>query len=93
MPDPSIVYEAVKSTRRDFVPEIDGRKMPFGRNGTLRVHDKGLADELQAKYGYENLIVDPTILPHVSDRGHKYFFRGVRLPWHKYDEYDRRIKE
>jgi hypothetical protein len=93
MPDPSIVYEAVKATTRDFTPEIDGKKYPFTRNGQFYVRDKGIADELQAKYGYENLIVDPTTIPHPSDRGHKYRFVSIALPWAKYDELGRRIKE
>ncbi len=75
------VYEGVKSTTADFVPNIDGKVIPFDKRGTFRVKDKGLADEIQAKYGTENVIVDPTRIPDMADRGHKYFFTVPEMPW------------
>jgi hypothetical protein len=70
---------------------VDGKVMKFSREGFLTVTDPAVANDIRQKYGDE-VTVSRIAAPHPSDRGHTYFFQGVSLPWHKYDEYGRRIR-
>lgn len=62
--------------------EIDGRVMRAGRSGAFRVHDAGLAREIDARFGHEpgapkDLLVVPVAKR--QERGHQRTFL-VRLP-------------
>ncbi len=75
-------------------PEIDGKVMPYGRSGGCMTDDKGVADAIVAKYGKDDVEVWPVKDKwHPSDQGHRYTFQGIALPWHKYDEYGRLIRD
>lgn len=63
--------------------EAAGRKMKFGKTGSLMVKDSGVASAIKDKYGKDVDIWDVTSEWHPSDRGHKYRFTGLALPWHK----------
>lgn len=71
--------------------EIDGHRMPWGASGGFMTNDKGVADEIQGKYGHRVMTYETKGQWHPSDRGHRYTFPGVQLPWHRYDENGKRI--
>ena len=86
-------YQVVKATRRQFTPELDGEKMPFSGEGFLRVTDEGKAKELEAKYDHD-LTVTKMRYPHVSDRGHRYFFGSMpEMPWKRGQNASKNIRE
>ena len=70
-----------KQSPRPESLNIDGRVLKFGRNG-FKVHDAGLARELDARYGFEkgaygDIVVVPT--QRRADPSHQRTF-SVRLP-------------
>ena len=73
--------------------EIDGKLLPFGREGTLRLRDGAVANAVRQKYN-KDLVVTRMRRPDVHDRGHNYFFGQMpALPFAKYDELGRRIRD
>lgn len=73
--------------------EIDGIPLPYGRSGGFMTDDIGVANAIVDKYGSRRIDVwDVKGQWHPADRGHKYTFSGIHLPWHKYDEYGRLIR-
>ncbi len=75
----------------DKTVTVGMKQYPWGRSGAFHVKDEGEAHAIQDKYGHK-VIVDKVRVPHVSDRGHRYFFGQMpALPWHKYDELGRRV--
>lgn len=86
-----IVVDATK-TRKKYI-EAGGRILKFGKEGCMRVSDQGLANEIRQKYGGD-VTVSRVRHTDTNERGvHKYFFTSPGMPWHKYDEFGRRIKE
>ena len=85
MTDDGHVYEVIQAVQRPVNVEVDGKEMPFGRDGAFRVRDSGVADEIRAKYSAKKGEVTVTRVkyPHIADRGHKYFFAVPAMPWHK----------
>jgi hypothetical protein len=74
--------------------ELDGRVFIPGRSGAFMVNDEGVANAIKQKYGEDNIMTFETKGTwHPSDKGHTYRFRGVALPWHKYDEAGRKISQ
>lgn len=68
------------------MPVIDGKVMPFDHRGFMRVKDSGEAAEIKARY-MPDVTVTKRNIPHVADRGHKYFFGGwPEMPWKKKKE-------
>ena len=88
MADDGFVHEVIQAVRRPVHVKVDGKYMPFGRDGAFRVKDPGVAAEISAKYGGKNgdVTVTKVKYPHISDRGHKYFFSVPELPWKKEKE-------
>lgn len=66
--------------------------MKFNREGRFMVSDEKLAREIQTEVD-QNATVTRVRWDDPADRGHTYFFTTPGLPWHKYDELGRRIKE
>ena len=87
MTDDGYVHEVIHAVQRPVQVEVDGKEMPFGRDGAFRVRDSGVADEIKAKYGNKGEVTVTRVkYPHISDRGHKYFFSVPELPWNKEKE-------
>ena len=85
--DSQHVYEVIQAVQRPVNVEVDGKQMPFGREGAFRVRDSGVAKEISARYGGKmgDVTVTRVKVPHVADRGHKYTFVVPALPWHEED--------
>jgi hypothetical protein len=81
------------------IPGVDVReietskgKLKTDRYGRCVVNDPTLANEIRQEHS-RDLSVNRIFSNHPSDRGHKYFHTCPALPWHKYDELGRRIRE
>ncbi len=72
--------------------ELGEKKYPWGAQGAIHVKDGGEAQALQEKYD-GRVITMKVQSPDIHDRGHRYFFSMPGLPWAKYDEYGRRIRD
>jgi hypothetical protein len=72
--------------------EVGGKKLKFGPDGWLRVSDPGQAEEIRQRYG-QQVTVTRMRNPDPADRGHTYVFTSPGMPWHRYDELGRRIKD
>ena len=86
-----VVVNATKNKKK-FI-EAGGKQLNFSKEGFMRVSDPGIANEIRQRYGSE---VTVSRVRHTDshERGiHKYFFTSPGMPWHKYDELGRRIKE
>jgi hypothetical protein len=84
----SVIIPMTKAMAKTL-PELDGVKMPYGKSGSFMIDDPGVAQALQDKYGKKHLDIwqlDKNIQWHPADKGHRYEFGGVALPWHKYCE-------
>lgn len=76
--------------------ELDGVPLPYGRSGAFMTDDIGVANAITDKYGKRNIDVwDVKSKWHPSDKGHKYTFGNVDLPYKhnnpNYDEFGKRI--
>ena len=62
--------------------------------GRCLIKDEGLAREIQKDHR-RDMTVSRIFMDDPADRGHHYFWGQLRkpLPWHKYDEFGRRIVE
>jgi hypothetical protein len=73
-------------------PELEGKTFAYGRSGSCMTDDKGIADEIEAKYGKGEVQVwELEDKWHPADWGHKYKFSGIKMPWHQYNELGERI--
>jgi hypothetical protein len=63
----------------------DGREIPFNHEGRFVVKDESMANAIRKKYP-RAVTVTRFNSDHVSDRGHKYFFAGIAMPWHEEEE-------
>jgi len=67
--------------------------LKFDREDRFAVKDEALAREIQQQYPRE-LAVTRVRTNHPADRGHRYHFgQTPAMPWHRYDENGKRIKE
>lgn len=79
--------------RQDGVTLPSGRKAAWGKSKRFFLKDEKEARELQQEHR-NDLVVTRVRYPHRSDRGHVYFFGQMpAMPWHRYDENGRRIRE
>jgi len=76
-----IVHNA---TRNDITVKAANQDMPFNREGRFSVSDENVAAEIRQRYP-RAVTVSRVSTYHPSDRGHKYFFAGIAMPWHKED--------
>lgn len=76
-----IVHKAINSPRFKTV-NVAEKELAFNREGRFMVSDENVAAEIRRKYPRE-ATVTRVHAPHPSDRGHKYFFAGIAMPWHK----------
>ncbi|MFA5379893.1 MAG: hypothetical protein WC455_29305 [Dehalococcoidia bacterium] len=92
VPHKYVVVNATKTPKK-FI-EAGGKKLSFNREGFMRVSDPGVANEIRQKYGGD-VTVSRVRNQGTHERGiHNYFFAMPRgLPWKKYDELGRLIKE
>src|SRR3990167_4889638 len=80
-------WQVQNASREPVQVEIDGKQMPFGRDGVFRVNDPGVADAIRQKYGRTGQVTVSRIrYPDVADRGHKYFFSMPEMPWRRNKE-------
>jgi hypothetical protein len=95
------MWEVVKASQRKFDTVLArGKQMKFGKNGGMFVYDKGLAKEIDEKFGTKRGATHDVVVSEVNnerdaihDPGHKYFFGSMpALPWHKYDKDGKRIE-
>ncbi len=77
------VYEVIKSTTEPITGiEVDGKKHLFGKDGAFRVHDAGVAREIDETYGLEGGDKQVTIIKSpVRDSTHRYAFSMPRGDW------------
>ena len=92
VPHKYIVINATKQPKK-FI-EAGGRRMNFSKEGFLSIKDPAVANDVRQKYGGEVTVSRVRSQP-LSERGvHNYFFAMTKpMPWHRYDEFGRRIKE
>ncbi len=88
-------YEIIKADPKlPNTLEVNGKEYKFRDNGMMRVKDRGEAFAIREKYGKGKRPAITTTrvnYPHPSDRGHKYTFAGIAMPWHRFDENGKRI--
>ena len=88
-----IVHNATRKPMTGVKVDDGNKELKFGRDGWLRLSDEAQASEIRQNYGMD-VTVTRVRHPHVSDRGHRFFFGGQpAMPWARYDELGRRIKE
>lgn len=86
-----IVLDATKK-RREYL-EVGDIKIPL-KNGMAMIKDEKLARDLQIEHRFDATVSRVRYPDPVSDGGHRYFFGQMpAMPWHKYDENGKRIKE
>jgi hypothetical protein len=94
-------YEIVKAGKNPIL-EIDGKAILFNKQGVIHTDDAGLAHAINQKYGHQTKTGngDAVVIPlekyneHRSrDRKEVYYHTVPALPWHRYDENGRRIRE
>ena len=98
-------YEIVK-TRANVGGSLtlgDGTVVPLAKVGPTVVKDAGLAKAIDQEYGRHkkarrngDVLVIPVDNNHLNERdnrGHRYTFQTVAMPWARYDALGRRIKE
>ena len=79
----------------------DGRTVPLSQKvNTTVVHDAGLARAIEQEFGHKGGTGDVMVIEtdnnhlHESDnKGHRYTFTNLAMPWAKYDELGRRIHD
>ena len=82
------MYEFVKATKEDFnAVEVDGKVLKLGKKtAAFTTHDKGLADEINARYGWGKGKRGPLIMNTVDterpDRRVR-FFTMPEMPWRR----------
>lgn len=87
-----IVINATKQPRK-FI-EAGGKKIRLSKEGFTSLKDPAIANEIRQKYGTD-VTVSRVRSPGQHERGiHNYFFAMPNgLPWKKYDELGRVVKE
>lgn len=94
-------FEIVKSGKKDVL-EIDGRQLRFNKRGVTTTDDAGIARAIEQKYGYASKTGDGSavVIPLEAYNEHRdrkvkrtYYFTNPAMPWAKYDELGRRVKD
>lgn len=87
-----IVMNATRE-RKKYI-EAGGKQLKLSKEGWCSVKDPAIANEIRQTYG-PDVTVSRVRNPGVHERGiHNYFFAmPCGLPWAKYDEFGRRVKE
>ena len=81
-----IVHNATQN--RDFKGvKAGGKDMLFNHEGRFLISDEVVANEIRKEHPMD-VTVTRMRYPDVADRGHKYFFAGIAMPWHKEKEDD-----
>ena len=80
-----IVHKAIKGNPAFDRVKIDGKEMPFNREGRFSVSDEKVANEIREAYP-RLATVSRVSTYHPSDRGHKYFFSCPAMPWHEQED-------
>lgn len=77
-------YIAVRATKRKLDSiDVDGKEMKFSKEGFMAIDNPALAQDVRQKY-HGDVTVSRVRHPHVSDRGHNYFFGQMpEMPWKK----------
>jgi hypothetical protein len=78
-----IVHKAIKGNQKGV--RVGDKDLMFNKEGRFVVGDEGLAADIRKNYPQE-VTVSRVTASHPSDRGHKYFFGGLAMPWHKEKE-------
>lgn len=90
---PNETYEVINATTRPVVVDAAGKKMPFGKLGAFRVKDPGVANEIRAKYGRDVTVTKINAI-HADERKlHPNRIISPGMPWHKYDDFGRKVKD
>ena len=82
-------YQVIRATKRNAEGvNVDGHASEFGTAGAAEVVDRGLAEEINARYGPhgEERPGEVVVVPmHGAGRevGHRYSFLVPELPWKK----------
>lgn len=90
---PEHAYEVIKAVTRPVDVEVGGKKMPFGNKGAFRVRDAGVANEIKGKYGHDVTVTKINTRQEVEKKLHPNRITSPGMPWHKYDEFGRIIRE
>jgi len=87
-------YEVIKATTRPFDVEVGGKRMPFdNRFNAFRVKDPGVADAIRQKYDRDVTVTAISTETKVNKRLHPNRIVSPGMPWHKYDELGRIMRE
>ena len=75
-------YEFVKASRRDFnAIEVDGRVLKMGKKtAAFTTHDKALANEINARYGWQRGATGDLIMNQVDTEKPSRRVRSFRMP-------------
>lgn len=101
------MYELVRATGSRLKPgdtlEVGGRKVKVNRQGTARVRDARLAEDLLAKYGPKSLnrgtanqLIGAELETYNQERHadpvrRTHYFTMPAMPWHRYEN-GKRVK-
>lgn len=93
-------FEIVQIDKSVDGVEIGGQKMKFGKSGGFRIEDAAKAKDIDMEWGYsgrrhgrkDKVLVIPTDDKRVEP-GHNYTFTTIALPYARYDEFGRRIRD
>lgn len=91
MPDQA--YEVIKAVRWPVDIEVNHKKMPFGKLGAFRVRDQGVANEIRDKYKGDVTVTKVNTRPVMEKKLHPNRITSPGMPWHKYDELGKIIRE
>lgn len=86
-----IVQNATRSGKKGV--QTSKGFLKYNDEGRLTVNDPVLAGEIREDNKWDT-VVTRVRYPDEADRGHRYHFGSIpAMPWHKYDEFGRRIRE
>lgn len=80
-----IVHKSVTGMHDFTKVKAADKVMKFNGEGRFCVDDESVANEIREKYPATTTVTRVNA-NHASDRGHKYFFAGIAMPWHKNEE-------
>ena len=86
-------YEIIKATTAPLEVQIEGKKMPFGKLGAFRVKDPGVANAIREKYDRLVTVTGINTTPIIERKLHSSKIVSPGMPWHKYDQLGKRIRE
>jgi len=87
-------YEVIKATTRPLEVEISGKRMPFdSKYNAFRVKDPGVAEAIRQKYDRDVTVTAIPTVSRMEKQLHPNRIVSPGMPWHKYDELGRIIRE